>query len=400
MEQILKKKKITSFLFLVVLFAIAILNLKAEGAKLLKYIQTTPLQESKLSAYVKGMEAKMDDSFYEKYHFINTYGYVQKVMGKYEENGFEVVKDKNGKLYYTYFTDRPNDTKKYVKRVVNLKNSITNKKVKFIYVMPPDKFLKGYSNLPTGIPYDMANETADLFLKQLNQKGIDTIDLKDYLKDSKILPKNLFFNTDHHWQIKTAFWASNQFFSILQDKYKETIPNEEMYSNLDNYNVITYKNSFLGSMGRKTGIYYTKVDDFDLIYPQFETNYSFENSNLKGGLKLGGKFEEALLATPVLRSKDSPFDKDVYGTYLYGNQAYAHIQNLDNPNGLKICIIKDSFAVPFAAFSSLRCSDLYMLDPRYYDGDYTKFLNSTDLDYVLILYSPDDLAEEFFPFGK
>lgn len=400
MEHILKKKRITSFLFLIVLFGIAILNLKAEGTKVMDYIKTTSWKDAKISSAVSGMETTMDSSFYQKYNFINAYGYVQKVMGKYEENGFEVVKDKNGKLYYTYFTDKPNDTSKYVNRVVNLKNSITNKNVKFMYVMPPDKFVKGYSSLPIGIPYDMANETADSFLSQLNKKGVDTIDFKDYLKESKIPPKDLFYNTDHHWQIKTAFWASSKFFEILQSKYGETIPNEAMYSNLDNYNVLTYKNSFLGSMGRKTGIYYTKVDDFDLIYPQFETNFTFENSNLKDGLKLGGKFEEALLATPVLRSTESPFDKDVYGTYLYGNQAYAHIQNLENQNGLKICIIKDSFAVPFAAFSSLRCSDLYMIDPRYYDGDYTKFINSTDLDYVLIMYSADDLAEEFFPFGK
>jgi hypothetical protein len=153
-------------------------------------------------------------------------------------------------------------------------------------------------------------------------------------------------------------------------------------------------------MGRKTGIYYAGVDDFDLIYPQFDTSFVYENSSLEKGLNLTGRFEEALLATPVLRNNASPFDKDLYMLYLYGNPAFAHIKNNKNPNGLKICIIKDSYAVPFAAFASLRCSDIYMLDPRFYQGNMEDFINSTKLDYVLIMYAPDNLADEFFPFGK
>lgn len=400
MEAIIKKKRVTAVLFLLVVFLGAVLNWKAEGNLLMEYFKTTETDLKNLSAYVSGLEAEINENFYARYDFINAYGYLQKVLGKYEENGFEVVKDKNGKLYYTYFTDKIKDTTEYVERTLNLKNSIQDKEVNFIYVSPPDKFVGGYSDLPLGIPYHMINETIDVFLQQLEENGIDTIDFRDYLEESGIQNEDLFFNTDHHWQVKTAFWATNTFFHLLKSEYGEQIENEEMYCELDNYNVITYENSFLGSMGRKTGIYYTEVDDFDLIYPQFETNVTLENSDLEDGLTLKGRFEEALLATPVLRSTNSPFDKDIYGIYLYGNQAYAHIINNENPDGLKILIIKDSFAVPFAAFASLRCSDIYMLDPRYYEGGYEAFINSTDLDYVLLMYSPEDVAEEFFPFGE
>lgn len=400
MNRIIQKKWVTAVLFLVILFAGAAFNWFHERPALREYLVTTKAVPQSLGNYISGFESQINSNVDFRYDFINAYGYIQTVLGKYEENNFEVVKDENGKLYYTYFPDGIKDTAEYVERCVRLKNSIKSKKTRLLYVMPPDKYVEGYTKFPLGIPYNLVNETADAFLKNLNRAGIDSIDFKNYLSESRIAPQDLFYTTDHHWKIKTAFWAADQFFQILQGRYGAQIPNEDLYSNLKNYNVITYPKSFLGSMGRKTGIYYAGVDDFDLIYPQFDTSFVYENSSLEKGLNLTGRFEEALLATPVLRNNASPFDKDLYMLYLYGNPAFAHIKNNKNPNGLKICIIKDSYAVPFAAFASLRCSDIYMLDPRFYQGNMEDFINSTKLDYVLIMYAPDNLADEFFPFGK
>lgn len=168
---------------------------------------------------------------------------------------------------------------------------------------------------------------------------------------------------------------------------------------MNNYNRITYEGCFLGSQGRKTGRYYAGADDFTLIYPKFATNYELESS-IMDDMKLTGRFEEALLATPVFRQTNTPYDTDLYMSYMYGNQAYAHIENLDNPEGLNICFIKDSYAVPFAAFTSLRCNHVYLLDPRYYEESMEDFINEHDLDYVVVMFSPEDLSEEFFTFGE
>ena len=81
-------------------------------------------------------------------------------------------------------------------------------------------------------------------------------------------------------------------------------------------------------------------------------------------------------------------------------EPYAHIENTENPEGLDICIIKDSYAVPFAAFASLRCHNVTLIDPRYYEENIEDFINSEKFDYVLVMFSPDDLAEEFFTFGE
>lgn len=399
MERLLAKKRITAVLFLLFIFIYGGFNMKKEIPILVEKIKEGKKEKVSASEMISDIEHTIDENVYARYTFIDAYGYIQKVLDKKEENAFEVVKDEQGKLHYTYFTGETNPTKKLSGRMKNLKDSIVDEDCKLIYLMPMDKYIEGYTTYATGIPYSMVNETADQFLGELEEADVDYIDFRDYLKDSGLDMQNVFFDTDHHWKIETVYWASNVFFEQLQEKYGENIPKEDYYADINNYNQITYEDCFLGSQGRKTGRYYAGADDFTLIYPKFKTDYVLESS-IMDDMKLTGRFEEALLATPVFRQTDTPYDTDLYMSYMYGNQAYAHIENLDNTDGLNICFIKDSYAVPFAAFSSLRCHHVYLLDPRYYEGSMEDFINEHDLDYVVVMFSPEDLSEEFFTFGK
>lgn len=399
MERLLAKKRITAVLFLLFIFIYGGFNMKKEIPIIVEKIKEGKKEKVSASEMISDIEHTIDENVYARYTFIDAYGYIQKVLDKKEENAFEVVKDEQGKLHYTYFTGETNPTKKLSGRMKNLKDSIADEDCKLIYLMPMDKYIEGYTTYATGIPYSMVNETADQFLGELEEADVDYIDFRDYLKDSGLDMQNVFFDTDHHWKIETVYWASNVFFEQLQEKYGENIPKEDYYADINNYNQITYEDCFLGSQGRKTGRYYAGADDFTLIYPKFKTDYVLESS-IMDDMKLTGRFEEALLATPVFRQTDTPYDTDLYMSYMYGNQAYAHIENLDNTDGLNICFIKDSYAVPFAAFSSLRCHHVYLLDPRYYEGSMEDFINEHDLDYVVVMFSPEDLSEEFFTFGK
>lgn len=399
MERLIAKKRMTAAAFLLFLFIFAGFNLYTQRIYLRDNIAAAIEEGSTLSGLITEIEDTVDENILGRYYFIDAYGFFQKLLDKKEENNFEVVKDKQGKLHYTYFTETANDTSAFSKRVVNLRNAVSESGSQVIYVMPLDKYIDGYTEYSIGIPYSMVNETADQFLEELSDNGVDSIDLRDYIGDSGLDMSEVFYTTDHHWKIETAYWAANTFFSVLQSDYGEVIENEELYADKDNYNIITYKNCFLGSQGRKTGRYYTSPDDFTLIYPKFTTNYELDSSILDG-MSLTGRFEEALLALPVLRETATPYDTDLYMAYMYGNQAYAHIENMKNPDGLNICFIKDSFAVPFAVFSSLRCNNVYLIDPRYYEDNMEDFINKNDIDYVIIMFSPENLADDFFTFGK
>ena len=401
MKRHLHKKMITAALFILLLFAFSIQNLMVSYEPLKQAVQSSSFRFASLKETIGKLDQAMNDSVYGKLKFIEAYGYTQALLDKNEESNFEVVKDTQGQLHYTYFTDKPNPTMELTERVKTLSSQIINKQVKLTYMLTPDKYIKGYTQFPKGIPYHHSNETADQFLGELKQAGVDTLDLREGLTESGIPIPELFFRTDHHWQIQTAFWGYGQLVKHLDAMDGTKLDPTGFYTNIDNYNQIKYDNAYIGSMGRKTGKYYAGVDDFTLIYPKFKTDYEFYFKTNELGGTLTGRFEDALLTTYPLHVEGSDYGLtgDKYFTYLYGNQAFVHIRNKDKPNGPKVVFIKDSLAVPLISFFSTICSDVYLLDPRYYKEDIAAFINQTELDHVFISFSPQNLVTDFFTFG-
>ncbi|OOM77169.1 hypothetical protein CLPUN_24840 [Clostridium puniceum] len=401
MSKFFVKKLITSIIFIGILFIFSFQNILIAYNPLKEAFQNNEINLSNLDAKIKLIETTVTENVYAKYSLIETYGYLQRLMDKNEENNFEVIKDKQGSLHYTFFADKANPVYDIATRTEDFKNGLKNKDTKFVYLMPPDKYIKGYSELSTGIPYNFANETADSFLELLKQKHIDTIDLRENLTESGIPNDELFFKTDHHWKIETAFWEFGQVVNKLNTNYNMNLDDNKFYTNKENYNFIKYENSYIGSMGRKVGKFYGGVDDFTLVYPKFETSYTYYSKTGEQEMTLNGRFEEALLTVSPFRTEKGTYalEADKYSSYLFGNRGIVHVKNNDNPSGPNILIVKDSFSVPLAAFLSTVCSDIYLIDPRYYKQSIPEFVNSIDnLDIVFMSFSPQDLTEEFFPF--
>ena len=403
MKRLFIKKGITALIFIIFLMFFSYQNIKISSGPLvstLKEFDYSNLNFETIKDLINKIDSVINENVYKKNEYIGLNGLTQNLMGKNEESNFEVVKDTNGSLHYTYFAEGPNPVNEIVNEMNTLKINIKNKETKLIYLMPPDKYIKGYTEFPKGIPYNFANETADNFIKGIKDKGIDTIDFRDGLLDNGIPKEDLFFKTDHHWKIETSFWAYTKLVDELNYKYNLNLDEDGFYRNKDNYNFIKYKNSYAGSMARKASIYYSGVDDFTLIYPKFDTNFEFMSQTKDRIVNLQGRFEDSLVSTMPFNSQKSPYDleKDMYSSYLTGNQGFTHIKNKNNPKGIKVLLIKDSFSLPLAAFLSNVCSDVYLVDPRYYDDDITDLTNKLNTDFVFVTFSPPDLTREFFNF--
>lgn len=401
-DKLLIKKLITTVIFLIFLFVFSFQNLKVSYQPVAGVLKTQDVSYFNIGEKIKSMENKINDSVYGRDNFISSYGYLQRLMDKNEEGDFDVVKDNDGVLHYTFFTDKPNSVDEIASRVKAFNEGLNNKNKKLIYLMTPDKYIKGYTKFETGIPYNYANETADNFLAKLDDLGINSIDLRQNLKNSNIPYNELFFKTDHHWKPETVFWEFGQLVNILNKKYNMKLDPDGFYTNKENYNFITYKNSYIGSMGRNAGILYDGADDFTLIYPKFKTSYSYYAKTGEKEMNLEGRFEDAIISEEPFRKKYNLYDleADKYFSYLYGNDGFVHVHNKNNEHGPKVLFIKDSLAVPLAAFLSTVCSDVYLIDPRYYKDDIPKAANDLDVDYIFMSFYPQNLTEEFFPFYK
>lgn len=400
MKPLFKQKYVTAILFLVVLLSYSFYNYITGYKPLSKAIKDSIHTTQPIKQKILQIEQSINENVAQKYIFIETYGFLQLLMGKNEVANFEVVKDVEGKLYYTYFTNGPNKVDNLADRVARLADAVEKKGTKLMYIMPPDKYIRGYTTYPKGIPYNYANETADNFLRALHVRKVDVFDLRDKLIECNIPFENLFFQTDHHWRIETAFWAFGEIVTELNNRYSIHLDPTGFYTDKQNYNFLTYPNSYLGSMGRKTGIYYAGTDDFTLVYPKFKTSYIVQAPENGGNGIVKGRFEETIFSAHAFRKQENVYETDKYFSYLKGNLPFVHIINLDKPKGPKALFIKDSMSVPFISFLSTMFSEIYLVDPRYYAEDIGKLATNLSPDFVFVSIYPPNLTDAFFPYFR
>lgn len=391
---------VSAIIFLVVLLGFSVINIFYLQKEIINEAKVYIEENLSVKELINNIETKINDKIFKKEFFIEAYGYIQKLMNKDEFSDFTIVKDDSGKMHYTYFSNGPNETEELVERTVKLSNELKNNGVNFVYLMTPEKYIEGVTEFPTGIPYAYHNETADNFLAELKKNGVDYIDFRENILASGVDSDKLFFNTDHHWTIETSFWAFTELINQLNEKYSLNLDEDNFYRDIKNYNSIIYLQCFLGAMGRKTGILYGGVDDFTLIYPKFNTSYKYYTYSETEEFELNGRFEESLILTDLFKEDIDLLnaESDKYFTYLFGNRPFVQVINNNNLDGLKVLFVKDSLIVPTAAFFSSICSQMDLIDPRYYDGDIVEYAKSQNYDFVFLSIYPQNLTESFFPF--
>ncbi|WP_294344575.1 hypothetical protein [uncultured Clostridium sp.] len=399
----INKYTITALLFLVTIFAIGILNFN----QLKDNIQNTLRDKNikNVEQAISSIEDNYNEHFYNRTEFIDFYGLLQKKMNKNEVSNFDVVRDKKGGLHYQYFADRPNDVSTIVDSISKYQEYVTSIGIDLVYVNPPDKVIRGITEFEKGLPYNMANETADKFLGELKKRDIDYLDLREDILDSGIERDELFFKTDHHWTPETAFWAFNRLVAKLEEEYDFDLDKDGFYTNKENYNFKTYKEFFLGSLGRRTGKLYSGLDDFTLITPKFDTEYTAIGKNPyypEGPSEIKGRFEDVIVDRFWSLDPNAKVEeRDRYSAYLVSNRPEHKILNNLNKNGPKVLIIKDSFMMPVSAFLSTVCSEITLIDPRYYhEKDMYQYTRDYKPDIVIVSFSEANLTDEFFHFEE
>ncbi len=266
-------------------------------------------------------------------------------------------------------------------RTVEFAKYLNNHNIKFGYILCPSKFSKTKKDLPVGME-DYSNENADSFIKVLKDNNIPMLDLRDELSKDYQDIFDAFFKTDHHWKTETGFWGTQKIIKFLNTELKYTF--DENIINKENFNFKLYPKMFLGSQGKKASLSIAEPDDFTLITPKFETDFSYEAYN--HGIKKTGKFENSLLSLQEL--KGDYYNANPYG--VYSQSQVARFINKLTANKNKIMIIKDSFVGVIAPFLACVTKEILLVDirkdPDTFDGSIKKLIQKEKPDIVLILY--------------
>lgn len=269
-------------------------------------------------------------------------------------------------------------------RIGELKAAAEDHGADFLYCLIPTKGL--FETGPENI-HNYCRENYTAFLRGLEDARIPVLNFYKVLTDRKATGSDIYFYTDHHWIPEYGLLAASAICEELSRRYGFSYENE--YTDLQNYEVRTYPNWFLGSYGKKVGTYFTwhGADDIDLITPRFETNLTVEQPF--DNTKREGSFEETVLFLPRLQK--NYYHQNPYTVYSGGDHRLQIIRNNLNPKGKKMLIIRDSFACSVTPFLSLQAGELHLCDMRdFLKGEkmnLASYIEQLKPDYVMILFA-------------
>ena len=359
-----------------------------------------------LSSYPSAFEGALNESVFLKEKYIDLFGLLQKTMNKdvIPSNGYTgtIVRGSDNKLYSasSVVTEDKGDynlesISEYSDQLINLKSICSECGTNLMYVQTPQKY---HEEITVPIPIDAQRLIArrKTFLDQIDGK-VDYIDITQKIYDEGIDYDSVFFATDHHWTVDSAFWCYQEICDYLNHNTDYKI--DKKYYDKDNWNVEVLNNSYLGSTGVRVGGYYVGKDDFSLYTPKFDTD--FERHYLTSEmLDYKGDFAHC-----VLGEYDKLVNGDYgglsWGVYTGSDTSYVKIDNNLIDNDKKVLIIKDSFALPISAFLSTTCKELVMYDMRIpHECTVEEYIRQEGFDLVIVIYCHESLKSMFFDFTK
>ena len=172
----------------------------------------------------------------------------------------------------------------------------------------------------------------------------------------------LYFNTDHHWTGRAAYYAYADF---CKTAGIDAIPIDSMTSKkIEGYQGSLADSDVDGLNDLKEDYveYFTVDKDIDTMLYDDEGNELYEYSLIH-------EYAEGVNA---------------YGVFLGGDQPLIVSKNNDG-NGKKIAIVKESYGNAFCPFIAYTYSETHMIDSRYAEFNLNQYLADNEIDEVIFI---------------
>ena len=315
--------------------------------------------------------------------FLWFYGKTQKLFGAsvYEDAGVGyLIRDSENFFHYNTL---PADAAPYAKAVADLRDTLADADIPFLYLQSPSKEIDGYTDFPPGIEYASTGNAANM-RNTLRTHGVEVLSFAEEFASRGIAPETQFYRTDHHWTTETAFEAFRITLPYLNERFGWSLNTARC--DIDQWQALYQPQSFLGSIGRRIGEELAGLDDYTYLEPRFDTAYNvyYPPSSAEAPYWTG-TFHETMVRDSILYSQDVSANR--YASYFQYDYGELIIENLLADNDLHIAIIKDSFALPFTAFLSTVVENIDMIDLREFEGSVTQHLMETKPDLVIMMYT-------------
>ena len=415
MKEYLAKKYIFAAIFIVALYAVSISNfifsfdtLKTDMKAAKENVKTGTIDEALDSAnmVIDTLDTSINSNVEHKFKYVELYGLYNKVLGKYEHNGFGVIKDKNGNLFngnvwsFNLINEAP--VEQFARRVYKMNEKFNGTDTKLYVLSMPVRTSKTDVDVQPGAFIQDYSSVADSYLYYCDSFNLECIDFRKAMKLSGKEYDELFFKTDHHWTPQAAFESFKYLVEQLKTDGYDLDPTGQ-YTDINNYTIENFEECWLGTHAIKTGVsYIDKLESITILSPKYETDfqykYKYENSSYIN--ELNGSFDGTLLRREYIymQQNNNLYEGSAYSAYLNGVCEHDWIVNKNNPNGPKVLFIRDSYSSPLGAFLANVCSEVEMVWAKEYKGSIEELVENGDYDFVFVATWPENLGEDSFNF--
>lgn len=236
----------------------------------------------------------------------------------------------------------------------------------FLYVQYPKKLDVKQTMLPQGVE-DGSYANADRLLAALARQEVPAVDWRKHFAATPEDVRRNFYRTDHHWNTEAAFVVARRLAREIATRTKctpEACEQARHLLDLSQWRRSVLEDRFLGSLGRRTGPLFGGVDDVVVLKPDFETSMSL--SVPSKGLDRSGSFEETVMWrwNEVAEGSWSFSDATYSMLYVGGLYPMSVHRNPTAPLARKVLLVADSYSRPVAAFLSVVCQEVVVIDPR------------------------------------
>lgn len=314
---------------------------------------------------------------------VELYGGALRLMGKRVSEDasvadYTVVRMDNGAITFCNLeTETLPDNSAAADEVAGWAQALEQAEIPLLYVTYPKKTPRTDNGLPPDIP-DWPVLKMNALVEHMRERGVDVLDLRDTFEGRGDY-SDLFYRTDHHWNIEGGFFAFQTICETLRAEYGVAM--DPWFEDASHYHWDVLENWFLGSQGKRVGSLFAGVDDFTVMTPDFETDFTFSIPSRETVRK--GTMEETILFPERIGEKDY-YNANPYTYYAGGDYDYVTIENHRNPDGPSILVVRDSMTCALTPFLALDCSKLTLIDTRYFQGDVAAAALELQPDIVLV----------------
>lgn len=360
-----------------------------------------------ISGQISSFSSEYDDNIYNQNSFIDCYGLVENLAGRTyipdTDPTLTVVRNSLNQLQFVMPEMDAETIESNGTNVARLKTFLDQREIPLLYVASPVKSTPGRTELPVNV-HDYSNQNSDNMLAELQRRGIDTMDLRENMREDGLKSEDLFFRTDHHWTANAGIWSANILMQKLATMYPEHFKYDASLFNKENYDIEIKKDFFLGRQGERVGQFFAGKDDYPVYSPKFDTNFSVLRYNRDGtteGVKTG-TFDEVVVCPEYFQNTVNGHSTDAYSYYTGTDLPIVRITN-NAPNATgRILIVKDSFSRMTVPFLATNVKEICMIDMRYFKGNLYDYVESYSPDLMMLYYNSDYYSSDSnaFNFSK